>query len=320
MSAAPLISVVLASHNGAATLPLTLAALRDVVLPEGGVEIIAVDNASSDQTRDLLEAAREVLPLVVVCEPRQGKSFALNRALESVRGDLVVFTDDDVLPVPGWLQAYAAGAAAWPEVELFAGQVRHHWQKKPPRWLLRLAAEGRSYAGTPIGQLEGPVPASFVKGANLAVRRHVLEALRFEERAGVNFCGSTVSGGGEDTAFVRTALSRGHQLRYLQAACVKHIVRPHQVGLRPVFQRYFRIGRSMTLHDPEQFDRQGARIWGYPRYLYRTLPLEGLQALGQWLTGNSYAAANTMIGIAMTCGRASQWRASRTGPQQEKLT
>jgi glycosyltransferase involved in cell wall biosynthesis len=112
MSAAPLISVVLASHNGAATLPLTLAALRDVVLPEGGVEIIAVDNASSDQTRDLLEAAREVLPLVVVCEPRQGKSFALNRALESVRGDLVVFTDDDVLPVPGWLQAYAAGAAA----------------------------------------------------------------------------------------------------------------------------------------------------------------------------------------------------------------
>lgn len=320
MSAAPEISVILSSHNGAATLPLTLAALEALSPLQGGVEFVAVDNASTDGTRELLEAARERLPMTVLSEPRQGKSFALNRALAVARGEIIVFTDDDVLPVATWLEAYRRGAAEWPEVDLFAGQVRHHWQKKPPRWLLRLAAEGRSYAGTPIDQPEGPVPASFVKGANFAVRRRAIENLWFQERAGVNFRGTGTSGGGEDTAFVNEALARGHELRYLQAPCVKHIVRPHQVGLRPVFQRYFRIGRSMTLHNPEQFDPRGATLFGYPRYLFRTIPVEALRAAGLWLSGNSYRAADTMIGIAMTCGRASQWRIEGPVTQQEKLT
>jgi len=320
MSAAPEISVILSSYNGTPTLPLTLESLEALSRPRGGVEFIAVDNASTDGTLELLEEARKRLPMTVLREPRQGKSFALNRALAVARGALIVFTDDDVLPVPTWLEAYQHGAAEWPDVDIFAGQVRHHWQKKPPRWLLRLAAEGRSFAGTPIDQPEGPVPAIFVKGANFAVRRRMIEDLWFQERAGVNFRGTGTSGGGEDTAFVNEALARGHELRYLRAACVKHIVRPHQVGLRPVFQRYFRIGRSMTLHNPDQFDPQGATLFGYPRYLFRTIPKEALQAIALWLAGNSYRAANTMIGIAMTCGRASQWR--REGPmtQQERLT
>ena len=32
-----------------------------------------------------------------------------------------------------------------------------------------------------------------------------------------------------------------------------------------------------------------------------------LHALGYWISGNSYAAADKFIGIAMTCGRAQQW-------------
>lgn len=303
-----MISILMATHNGAPTLPLTLEALKRVQVPAGGMEIIAVDNASSDGTRDLLARAASELPLTLLTEPRRGKSFALNKGLAAARGGLIVFIDDDVLPDEGWLLAYAEGAARQPKADLFAGQVRHFWQKPPPRWLERLAAEGRSYAGTPSGQPEGPVPVIFFKGLNFMVRRRVIEALRFSERAGVNFSGTLSSGGGEDTAFVQAALARGHKAHYLPAARVRHIVRLQQVGLRPVFQRYYRIGRSMTLSDPAQFDPAGARLLGYPRYLIRSLPRDGLRALGHWVTGNSYAAADEMIGIAMTCGRAREWR------------
>lgn len=308
MSAPPKISVILASHNGAATLPLTLEALATVAAPANGHEIVAVDNASTDATRDLLARAAKTLPLTLLTEPRQGKSFALNRALAAARGELLVFMDDDVLPDEGWLQAYAAGAARHPEADLFAGQVRHFWQKQPPRWLERLAAEGRSYAGTPLGQPEGPVPVIFFKGLNFMARRSVAKAVRFPEQAGVNFSGTHTSGGGEDTAFVKAALRAGHETCYLPEARLRHIVRPHQVGLRPVFQRYFRIGRSVTLNDPAQFDPAGARLFGYPRYLYRTLPRDGLRALGHLLRGDAHAAADEMIGLAMTCGRAQAWR------------
>ena len=85
-------------------------------------------------------------------------------------------------------------------------------------------------------------------------------------------------------------------------------MRARQVGLYPVLQRYFRIGRSMTLSGSEQFDPAGARLFGYPRYLFRTIPRDVLCALGLWLSGRHYAAADLAIGIAMTCGRARQWR------------
>lgn len=303
------ISVVMATHNGAATLPLTLEALKTVWVPRDSFEIIAVDNASRDGTWNLLESYARELPLTLLSEPRQGKCFALNRALEAVSGELIVFIDDDVLPDGGWLRAYVEGAARHPQADLFAGQVRHHWQKPPPRWLKRLAAEGRSYAGTPLRQPEGEVPAIFFKGLNFMVRRRVVEAVRFSERPGVNYSGTTTSGGGEDTAFVREALALGYRTCYLPEARVRHIVRPQQVGVGAVFQRYYRIGRSMTLHDPAQFDPVGARLFGYPRYLFRTLPRDGLRAFGHLLRGDSYAAADEMIGIAMTCGRAREWRA-----------
>ncbi len=303
-----MISVILATHNGAATLPLTLEALKRVRVPAGGMEVIAVDNASSDATPALLRRCAGDLPLTVLAEPRRGKSYALNTALDAARGALVVFIDDDVLPGEGWLAAYAEGAARHPQADLFAGQVRHFWQKRPPRWLQRLAEQGRSYAGTPIGHPEEPVPATFFKGLNFMVRRRVIETLRFSEHPGVNFQGTTRSGGGEDTAFVQAALARGHRAVHLPAACVRHIVRPRQVGLYPVFQRYYRIGRSMTLNDPAQFDPEGRRLFGYPRYLFRSLPRDALHALRHWAAGDGTAAADGMIGIAMTCGRAQEWR------------
>jgi glucosyl-dolichyl phosphate glucuronosyltransferase len=303
-----MISVVMATHNGAATLALTLDAFNALGLSAAEVEILAVDNASSDGTRDILEQYRDVLPLTVLAEPRRGKSFALNWALDAARGEFIVFADDDILPEPQWLDAYCQAAARLPGVDLFAGQVRHHWQKPPPGWLQRLADEGRSYAGTPPDQPEGPVPAIFFKGLNFMCRRKVIERVRFSERPAMNFSGTTTSAGGEDTAFVLEAVARGHCAHYVPAACVRHIVRPAQVGIRPVLQRYLRIGRSMTLNQPNQFDPKGAKFLGYPRYLFRTMPRDVLRALRHWIAGDSYAAANDLIGVAMTCGRAQQWR------------
>ena len=297
-----MISVVLSTYNGERTLPLTLEALEGVQVPEGGVEFIVVDNASTDATPRILDRFAPRLNLIVLHEPRRGKSHAINTGLDRAQGDLIVLTDDDVLPVPGWLTAYAEAAAAHPEAGVFAGQVRHHWQKTPPDWLVRLAEEGRSFAGTPIGLEDGPMGFAHVKGLNLMTRREVKSQVRFSDATGVNFGADKGAPGGEDTDFVKRAVAAGYELRFVSAACVKHIVRPEQVGLRPVVDRYIRIGRANSLLTPPP--REMATLFGYPRYVFRVIPRDLAKATANWLRGDRYHGANKLIDVAMVWGRA----------------
>lgn len=306
-----MISVVICSHNGERTLPLTLEAMAAVDTPAAGVEYIGVDNASSDRTAAIFDAHRGTLPLTVLSEPRKGKCFALNRAIDRAAGDLVVFADDDVIPERQWLKAFEAAAAAHPDADLFAGQVRHHWLAPAPDWQLRLAEEGRSCGGTPADQPEGPVTPGFFKGANFMVRRKVLEATRFSEDEGLNFGGNALAGGGEDTAFVKQAVAGGAATYYVPGASVRHIVRPHEIGLLPVLRRYVRIGRAMVMNSAEPADLEVAHILGYPRFVFRTIPVEMLRAGRLWLSGNPHAATQKLVDVATIWGKAVQKRKLR---------
>ncbi len=75
------ISLILATHNGAGTLPRTLSALADLDLQGISVEFLLVDNASTDDTPRLLQAFLGTRPGRFLSEPRPGKSNALNAAL-----------------------------------------------------------------------------------------------------------------------------------------------------------------------------------------------------------------------------------------------
>lgn len=300
------ISVLLASHNGARTLPKTLDAFTKLHVPDGGVEFIAIDNASTDKTREILDSYVETLPLSVHTEPRPGKSFALNLAIKKAQGTFIVFTDDDVIPCVDWLLQYLAAAEAHPEASVFAGQVRHHWERTPPPWLARLASEGRSFAGTPSDQEDGPGSLALAKGLNLMVRRHVCEKIAFCERPGLNWTGERSSQGGEDTDFVRQCLDKGYKLWFTSKAINHHIVRKEQIGLVPVLRRYFRIGGAIALSGKAIRKKKVPTLLGYPRYLFRRTLADLATVTLEWLRGRQYNAANRLIDVAITWGSAHQ--------------
>jgi glycosyltransferase involved in cell wall biosynthesis len=117
------ITVIFSSHNGAETLPAMMesfCALRTDGLP---YRIVAVDNASTDATARILQSYRRRLPLACLTEPRRGKNIALNRAVAEIEGDIVVATDDDVLPRPDWLLTFKAAFDAHPEVDVLGGRI-----------------------------------------------------------------------------------------------------------------------------------------------------------------------------------------------------
>ncbi|GAB5601738.1 glycosyltransferase family A protein [Thermus sp. FJN-A] len=98
------ISVVIPAHNEEATLPACLEALRAQTLPP--LEVLVVDNASTDRTREVAEAFGV---RVVYCGQR-GVAHARQAGLLAARGEWVAMTDADSLPTPAWLQALARRA------------------------------------------------------------------------------------------------------------------------------------------------------------------------------------------------------------------
>ncbi|KPD32557.1 glycosyl transferase [Thermus scotoductus] len=95
------ISVVIPAHNEEAFLPKALQAVLAQTLPP--FEVIVVDNASTDRTR---EVAERFGVRVVYC-PRKGVAYARQAGLLAARGEWVAMTDADSIPLPTWLQTLA---------------------------------------------------------------------------------------------------------------------------------------------------------------------------------------------------------------------
>jgi glycosyltransferase involved in cell wall biosynthesis len=119
-SAPPLVSVIVPVWNGAEQIPLCLAALQAQTYPKDRLEIIVVDNASTDATAEVVQGFAGV---TLLHEPVAGSYHARNRALGQARGDYVAFTDADCIPAPDWLEKAIGHARARPDAGVIAGRI-----------------------------------------------------------------------------------------------------------------------------------------------------------------------------------------------------
>ena len=105
------ICVILCTYNRASRLAEALKSIMASALP-ADVEwkILVVDNNSTDQTRNVATEFCDRYPsrFRYLFEPRQGKSHALNAALQESRAEILAFTDDDVTVEPEWLRNLTA--------------------------------------------------------------------------------------------------------------------------------------------------------------------------------------------------------------------
>jgi glycosyltransferase involved in cell wall biosynthesis len=116
----------------------TLARLQELHIPEGVIwELLVVNNCCTDNTDEVISRHGARLPLRRLHEPRPGLSNARNCALGAARGDLLIWTDDDVLVDSRWLEEYVRAAHDWPEAAFFGGTVNPWFPKAPPRWILQ---------------------------------------------------------------------------------------------------------------------------------------------------------------------------------------
>src|SRR5258707_10281865 len=94
-----MLSVVIPTYNRCASLRRLLDALARQTLSADRFEVIVVDDGSSDGTRELLRTLKTPYALVSIEQPNQGPGAARNRGVRAASGDLILFLDDDVVPM-----------------------------------------------------------------------------------------------------------------------------------------------------------------------------------------------------------------------------
>lgn len=236
------LSVLVATRDRAGSLARTLESLAAQAASDLDWELLVVDNGSVDETPSVLERFKATLPLVALSEPSPGKNRALNRALESTRGRLLVFTDDDVIVSPGWLRALARAGERWPAAAIFGGPIEPVFPPDTAAWIRDPAFVLASEAfGAKPRSVEGYTD-ELPFGANLALRASVFEALRFDEAVGP-VAGTSYAQGSEYELLTRLR-GRGERVVHVPDAQVAHVILPHQVELEWLFGRAERIGRG----------------------------------------------------------------------------
>ena len=106
----PFLSVVIPTYNRPESLRVTLAALAQQDPVPGGFEVIVVSDGSGESTAAaLVEWSARALPFALrpIYQHNRGPACARNRGIQEAQGQVIVFLDDDVEPLPGCLAAHA---------------------------------------------------------------------------------------------------------------------------------------------------------------------------------------------------------------------
>src|SRR4051812_32546175 len=121
---APLVTRVMTSFNDARFLERAVAsALAQRGLPDGAVEVVAVDDGSTDGTLELLEGMGG--PVRVLRQDRLGPAVGMHRGIAAAAGRYVSMLDADDEWLPGKLASALAIFEARPEVGLVYGDAEH---------------------------------------------------------------------------------------------------------------------------------------------------------------------------------------------------
>jgi glycosyltransferase involved in cell wall biosynthesis len=135
--------------------------------PSDRVELLFVDNASSDRSADILRAHPEV---TLLAEPTVGAYAARNAGARRAAGEIIAFTDPDCVADPGWLRALA-DAMEEPEIEVVIGPAPPGGRSTVMRSLAAYDEAKETYI------LSSSDPELYWgRGGNLAVRRDTWSA------------------------------------------------------------------------------------------------------------------------------------------------
>lgn len=239
---APRVSVVVASYNGATTLPACLDSLAQLNYPD--YEVILVDDGSTDATAAI--AARYPAVRYLRHETNQGLSTARNTGIAAADGEIVAFTDADCRADRDWLRHTVATLVD----DDFAGVGGHNLAPADDSWV---AAAVMASPGGPAHVMLTDRLAEHIPGCNMVFwKRALLEVGCFDP---------VFRQAGDDVDICWRLQHAGHRLGFSHAGFVWHARRS---TVRAYLRQQHGYGEAEALlarKHPEHFNLLGGSLW-----------------------------------------------------------
>ncbi len=302
----PLATVTIASFR---SIEPTIACVRRVLAGSwSAMEVVVVDNDRDHEAfHTAFTAAFAGEPRVRwVHEPRQGLSFARNAGLQAARGEITVFTDDDVLVDHRWLERLVAAFDAAEGVACVTGGILPAEQETRAQvWLEEYGGFHKGFQrqifndtthrrDTPLYPYDS---GQFGSGANMAFRTAVLRELG---GFAVDLGAGTPAYGGEDLDVLRRTITAGHTIVYEPAALMWHHHRRSDEALRRQMYRYG-VGLSATVTKWLLEDRRVAVdvLRRLPRGIRHVLSPDSVKNQGKSRSFPRSLTVLELLGVAM---------------------
>ena len=267
------IAAIICTHNR----DRYLGAAIDSLLAQDGdlYEVVVIDNASSDRTKEVVEARLANPRLRYYYEENLGLSVARNRGAKETTAPILAYLDDDAEASPQWLKVITEAYQNNEQLAIAGGKVTLIWPENitPPTWISQDMAGGLGAydLGEEIVYIDNPNLTP--RGLNYSLRRSFLEEIGgFDPnlgRVGKNLLSN------EELCMTELALKKGWQVAYLPNALVAHNVAPERTKPGWFLRRSWWQGISECYREEvagrtgfAQFSRGGERLI---RGMYKTV-------------------------------------------------
>ncbi len=297
----PSVSLIIPTRNRPEQLRSCLEACARLEYPRHLLEFLLVDDGSSPPVSQLLEALPGGVRARVLRQNLSGPAAARNRGIEEAAGELLVFLDDDCLPVPDWLLRFADAYRKRPSAA-FGGRTVN----RVPNCLCSATSQllidylyqyfGRKAPGR-----------GFFASNNLAAPREALRAL-----GGFDIAFPLAAG--EDRELCDRWTQAGLALQYVPEAIVHH---GHTLSFWGFCRQHLRYGRG-AFHFHHSRRRRGLPMRVEPSRFYRDLVLYPFRRS----SGLRAAEQAVLLAISQVCNAAGfmleAGRARRRGGQPDR--
>jgi GT2 family glycosyltransferase len=221
------VSVVICTFNREEPLVHVLELLKDQTIPP--LEILVIDQSREHRpgTWNYLRENQNRIRLIPLSSP--STTAARNRARKEVKGDLVLFLDDDVLFYPGLIQQHLENYKD-PDLGAVTGKVLYDGSEENDLpWAARLTRSGKYLRNFTTNQ-RCLIPTLY--GCNMSMRRDVLQkAGEFD----LNYWGNFLW---EEVDYALQIWKRGYQILYDPKAVVFHVMAPKGGSRNPPPRQY----------------------------------------------------------------------------------
>ncbi|MHA2283971.1 MAG: glycosyltransferase, partial [Promethearchaeota archaeon] len=219
----PSVSIIIPAHNSKEMLPLCLDSIMGLDYSRDRMEIIVVDNQSTDDTEDIARS----YPVTVLREAKVLSAYAArNRGILHARGDILVFTDTDCMVSRQWLRNLLSSHTD-SEIGCFAGKISSYQPETLAECFADIDPENHD-------QFLCVTKWSYAQTANVAYRKGVFKSIGLFNSE-LEFSG--------DVDFSWRMLKHGkYRMKYEPDAVVHH---KHRSSLRGLYKQHQGYGEGI---------------------------------------------------------------------------